>query len=188
MEEKRRTELFVQLYTEALRVLVKNEYIQEPKEGSEKWLQLEAARKLVDDMKGDYGDYVRVQFQACQHVHVVCKPHHLCSTKAVERYLRFQRMKNRYNAPTYSVDGEYLIVNATNKRYPLSQVDLGTKDDPEANFASWCVSNDAAPTDIGKEIECLEYLLVKLQYKEKVPTEPMLRRLKLLREMERNVQ
>jgi hypothetical protein len=182
IDEKRRTELFVQLYTDALRALTKNDFLQEPKEGSEKWLQLEAARKLVDDMGGEYGDYIMCQFEACQHVKVVCKPHHLCSTKAVERYLRFQKKKNKYHKQSYSVDGDYLIVQATNRTYPLSQVDLGVKDDPDANHAQYIVSNDLKidEKDRPKAIEEIEYLICKLRYKEKHPTEPMVRKLKEL--------
>jgi hypothetical protein len=181
MNEAGRTKAFVDLYTTALKAATKNPWLQSPKEGSEKWQQLDAARELVDEMKGDYGDFIRVQFAALKTFRTVPSPKHLISEKAAQRYTIHQKLKNRYNFPSYHIDGKELVVVNTGRRYPLVQVDAPTRDDPEANYAHYIARTNESG-DPKKDLEALEYALVKLRYKEKIPPEPLLRKLREVRE------
>ena len=182
LSEQRKTELFVDLYITALRAAYKNQWLQPPKGDSEKWKQLEAARKIVDEMDGSYGDFIRCQFAAMRKFKLVPAPHHLSSRNAVQRYMVHQKMKNLHHYSTYSVEGDDLIVHATMKHYPLEQADLPTKEDPEANYAHHISNTDCASGDTTKDIESIEYAIAKLKYKDRIPTEALLRKLKQLKE------
>lgn len=183
LSEDKKTEIFVDLYIAALRDLCNNKFIQPPKHGSERWQQLEAARKLVDEMQGEYGDFIRCQFNALSRIKVVPQPYHLSSTRAVERYLIYQKMKNKYYKQGYCIEGDKMIVYTTRREYPISQVNLPSVDDPDATYAFYIANNDTKLKDEDKQhaIETLEYTIAKLRYKNKVPTEPLLRKLKELR-------
>ena len=175
MDESRKTQLFVELYTIALRTAYNNPWLQAPRVGSEKWKQLEAARKIVEEMKGEYGDYIRVQFAALKRVGAVPSPSHMVSTKAVDRYMIHQKMKNKYHHREYSIDGNEFVVHSTQKRYPVSQADASIYDDSEANYAHYISKEENLPKDIQKAWEAVEYAIAKLRYKDKTPTDALLR-------------
>lgn len=182
LSEDRRTEIFADLYTTALRAATKNPWLRPPKVGSEKWNQLEAARKMVEEMGGEYGDFIRVQFAAMQKFRTVPAPHHLCSKNAIQRYSIHQKMKNKYHHTAYSVEGDEFIVNCSGKRYPLKQVDAPVQDDPVANYAHVLAREGLLPENKIEGIIALEYAIAKLRYKDKVPTDSMIRMLKKCKE------
>ena len=182
LSEERKTELFVQLFMEALKAATKNAFLQSPKVGSEKWLELEKARKLVDQMDGDMGDFIRCQFRALQHFKTIPQPHHLSSTKAVERYLIHQKMKRSYRREKYSIEGENVTVYATGKVYPIRQLDSSNEQDPDAAWAIHVTANNPKllPTEEDGAAEALEYLVVKYEYKGRTVPENVIRKLKEL--------
>lgn len=182
MSEARKTDLFIEMYMAALRSATKNPYLQEPKMGSEKYNQLDAARKVVDEMEGDWGDFIRCQFAAMRRLKLIPSSHHMCSPKAIQRYIVHQKMKNRYHRKEYSLEGNYFTVHATGKQYEIKQVDLPTQEDPMANYAHHLANSDEMPPNGEYALECLEYAIAKLRYKDKIPTEALMRRLRQLKE------
>ena len=175
MDETRRTQLFVELYTIALRVACNNQWLKEPKQGSEKWKQLDAARKIVEEMNGEVGDYIRVQFSALKRVGAVPSPSHMVSKRAVDRYMIHQKMKNKYHYATYSVEGEEFVVHSTQRRYPMSQADAPLQQDSDANYAHYLAKEDKIPERTKEALEAVEYAIAKLRYKDKTPTDALLR-------------
>jgi len=182
MDNLRRTRIFVELYTTALKASTKNQWLSMPKEGGEKWKMLEAARATVDELGGDYADFIRVQFAALQKFGQVPSPSHLCSKNAIQRYTVFQKMKNKYHHKTYSVEGDEFVVHSTGKRYPISQADLPIQKDPTANYAQYLATTGELPVDRPEAILSVEYAIAKLKYKDKVPTDSMVRILRRLKE------
>ena len=133
--EEWKTQFFIDLYMYALRIAANNIFLKAPKEGSKRWIALNTARQLVDEMGGDYDDFIRLQFTIFKRLGFPPKPEQLITQNAINRYKIHQKLKNRVHYKEYSVDGDYFIVHKTNRRYPLSQVNLPSTSDPDANFA-----------------------------------------------------
>lgn len=136
---------------------------------------------MVDEVQGEYGDFIRTQFSVLKKIKIVPAPYNMCTPKALERYAVFQKMKNKYIKPTYYVEGDYLTVASTGKRYELKQVDSPIHQDPDASYAQYISSMGIIPTDRTRAIEALEYAMSKLAYKDKVPTESMIRAIKRIK-------
>jgi len=182
VDPKLKTKLFIDMYMVSLKLAAKNPWLKPPKEGSPKWEKLDTARKIVEEVGGEYRDFIRVQFTSMQRIGRFPSPGHMCNKHAIDRYIIHQKMKNKYHKKTYSIDGEDFIVHATSKRYPIKQADLPIQQDPVANFAQDMARSGVTPKDRGKALEDLEYAIAKLQYKDKVPTDSMLRMLNRLKE------
>jgi len=174
------TRIFVFLYMAALRSLIKKP-IKDPELDSPRWQELDKARRLVDEIGGDYADYIRVQFEAFRYARLGAypKPEHLSSAKAIERYKGWQRRSNKYNGRTYTMDGDNFIVNSTGKSYPISILSLSSAEDSVASYAinathrlNWIGIEEPI---IEEEYNAVEYLCAKLEYKRKEPTMTLLR-------------
>ena len=188
------TRQFIELYMSALRNVV-HKPIPTPKIGSKRYLALERAREVVDSLRGDYADYIRVQFEAYRYMSASAypKPEHLYSVKAIQRYEGWRRLKNKYLEAGYTVDGDYLIVNSTYKTYPLLQVISDTSSDSVASFAQVACKQvlektpeellRLPPESIKEMYEAVEYLFAKLAYKQKKATNTLMEGRRLISEL-----
>jgi hypothetical protein len=185
--EENKTKWFVELYITALRKACNNIYLKPPKEKSKDWEILEGIRKEIDKIGGDYMDFINLQFSIFKRLGFPPKPKHLISQNAINRYKIHQKLKNRYHYKEYSVDGDYLLVHQTNKRYPISQVNLPSYSDPDANFA-FALADEGihgmSKEDKEKVREVVIYTIIKLQYKGHRPTEKLL---KLYKEVQNGI-
>jgi hypothetical protein len=158
--EKERTQYFIQLYIFQLRIFYKNNFLREPNPISERYTQLDKARQIVDDLGGEYSDYITFQFKAFRNIRIAPQPYHLISAGAVKRYAAHQRLANIYNTEEYSVRGDYFIVSKTRKGYPLSQILLPVSQDTIALRAY-----DLLALSSREDLDSFYYLEAKLKYK-----------------------
>ena len=168
------------MYMSALKAVCKNPFLKSPAVGSKKYEQLDQARQVVDDLGGDYSDYIHVQFQAFRGMKGISapKPEHLISKGAIERYKVFQMRKNRYTKEAYSIDGDVFIVTATGKRYPFWRVELSSNEDMDSIRVLLLVQSSSYKKmnreELIKALEDIEYFLAKLKYKGKMPTNSLI--------------
>lgn len=181
MNDHRKTQIFIDMYVSAKKAATQNPHFKAPKEGSKEWNYLDRARQMVDQVEGEYGDFIRTQFSVLAKIKVIPAPHNMCTPKALERYAIYKKMKNKYIAPAYTIEGEYFTVVATGRRYPLSQVDLPIHQDPDASFGQYVADMGVVPVDKDRAIIAIEYAMAKLAYKDKVPTEKLIRARKRLK-------
>ena len=171
LTDEQRTEYFIELYMHALRAAYKNPFLRPPNPNSERWKNLDKARWIVDQLCGEYSDYILTQFRAFKKLKFAPKPEHLVTDKAIARFKMFQKMKNRYFYPEFALEGNELIVRATSKRYSLTQVELPATQDSLSNYALSLASNETLPnlSEEGKQraIEALEYTICKFLFKKK---------------------
>ncbi len=172
-----KTDYFIELYTTAKRVFYNIPFIKAPEFGSKDYLTLDEVRKKIDDLSGDYADFIRCQMYAFKVIHIFPKPHHLNTEKAFARYKRHQAMKRIYRTPIYTIDGDTFTVVLTWKSYPMSQVQASISNDSTANYATYTSRMrdlDNVPLE-GTLFDAVEYTLAKLDYLKKQPTESLLR-------------
>ncbi len=181
MTNEQKTRIFITLYLASLRAVCKNQFLKPPPIGSKKYEQLDKARQIADDLGGDYADYIHVQFQAFRYLKNIKfpKPEHLVSEGAINRYKVYQMKKNKYRKENYTIDGDKFIVTATGKNYPFYVVESNSSNDMNAIFAI-LISKMESYNKMGKDykkkaLEAIEYLIAKLEFKGKRPTESLLR-------------
>lgn len=171
LTDEQRTEYFIELYMHALRAVYKNPFLKCPRFKSERWKNLDKARWIVDQLCGEYSDYILTQFRAFKKLKFAPKPEHLITNAAIARFKIFQKMKNRYFYPEFALQGNELIVKANNQRYSLTQVELPATQDSLSNYAMSLASNETLPnfSEEGKQraIEALEYTICKFLFKKK---------------------
>lgn len=155
------------LYLATVRVLRKNPNITLKKDDEPLFDDL---AKLLDAKNIEYYDYIHYQFNNPTKFFPGVK--YICSVKAVQMYGIHQKMKNRYVTEDYATDGKDFYVNRTYKKYPLSQVEGPTHQDPNSNFALTIIESDNynVTQDL---IEDAEYTLCKFKYKEKTPPDKL---------------
>jgi hypothetical protein len=181
------TAYFIEFYMAALRAARGNKFLRSPKPDGERWKDLDKARQIVDDLEGDYSDYINVQFSAFRKLGFPPQPHQLLTDKAIMRYKTFQRMKNKFRTPDYKVDGNIFIVNETGKEYNISQANLGSSNDPIALY-TFSLSSDPTQLDdlnvkgLKEAFEGVAYTICKLKYKSKMVGDRLLRLYKDLKE------
>ena len=172
MIEKEKNNYFIDLYMSALRGFYSNQYLQSPKENSKRHSDLIKAREMVDQLEGDYVDFILFQFRVYKKFRAAPKPENLITESSIGRYITHQKLKNIYNTEVYFLNGDSFVVKKTNKTYPFTRILLPTNQDSLASFA-YSVSpekiNQLLSEDTRDRIrESLAYLEAKLIYK-KVP-------------------
>ena len=167
MNEKEKTQYFIELYMAALRGYYQNPFLKEPNLASERYIQLDKARQIVEMLEGEASEYIHVQFQAFKQIKTAPKPHHLISDKAIKRYQAYQKQSNKYHRKEYNTNGDFLTVSLTRKIYPISQVLLPTSQDPTALYAYSLSKMEKKQTKSKRAegIEAVAYLVAKLVYK-----------------------
>lgn len=167
MTEEEKTQYFIDLYMAALRGFYHNDFLKDPNPISDRYKQLEQARRIVDDLGGEYAEYINVQFAAFRRFRTAPKPPHLILEGAIKRYKAYQRKNNIFYTKEYRTYGDYLEVSKTRKVYPLSQVLLPVSQDTTALMAYSLVKDKIKE---GVRItegngESIYYLEAKLKYK-----------------------
>ena len=161
-------EYFIDLYMMALRGFYKNNFLKYPKVGSDRYNNLVKARKIVDDMNGEYSDFIQFQFMVYSKFRIVPKPESLITEKSIRRYIAHQKLKNIYNTKEYFLKGDNFIVKKTNILYPFSQILSSTSQDSLASYA-YSVSKMETDKEISEAQKdrirvSLSYLEAKLKY------------------------
>jgi len=133
MTDDEKDQYFIDLWMAAIRGVYKNEYLRPPKVDSTGYRHLLKARKICDDMGGDYSDYIKCHLLALQHVNVKPQPFHLATDNAKKRFHRYQIKYNKWIRPLYRCDGESFIVVETNLIYPMEEVERATSLDERAH-------------------------------------------------------
>lgn len=170
MTEKEKTNYFIELYIVALRAYCNNWFLKEPNPNSERYKQLDMARKIVDELRGEYADYINLQFQIFRKLKIAPKPHHLISIGAVRRYKSHQKKYNIYDMEDYTTNGDFLTIKKTRKIYSISQILLPTNQDTLALHA-YNLSKMETWEDLSKDEknrDAIIYLIIKLKYKEAI--------------------
>ncbi len=146
-----------------------NEYLRPPKVGSERYNNLIKAREIVDQIEGEYSDYILFQFKVYKSFKTAPKPENLITEKAVRRYAGHQRLKNLYNTKEYFLNGDIFTVRRTRKTYPFEQVMLSTSQDAVANYAylvlEMKIDESLSEEKLNRIKDALAYLEAKLIYK-----------------------
>ncbi len=128
-------EYFVDLYTSALQGFYNNPYLKPPKIGSERYNNLIKAREIVDQIEGEYSDFILYQFNVFKQFRTAPKPENLITEKAIRRYVGHQKLKNLYNTKEYFLNGDSFTVKKTRITYSFSQVLASASQDSVANYA-----------------------------------------------------
>lgn len=165
------TELFIALYTAGKCIYYNNDWVAEPKRGSNDYEFLDKARKIVDELGGNYAEFLQCQFKAFKYYRRFPLPAMLSTGKAIKRYKAYLSRRRKETTPLYSIDGDGFVVSRTQLLYPLSQARSSLREDPVATYASYLYQNvPALPTTDRKEaVNALEYYLAKLASKGKQP-------------------
>jgi hypothetical protein len=133
MTDEEKDQYFTDLWMGAIRSIYKNEFLRPPKSGSAGNKHLLKARRICDEMGGDYSDYIKCHLLALQYVNVKPQPFHLATDNAKKRFHRYQIKYNKWIRPLFRVDGESFIVTETNKIYQTREVELASSVDPRAH-------------------------------------------------------
>jgi hypothetical protein len=167
LSEGEKTQYFIDLYMAAFRGFYNMEFMSPPNTNSDRYKQLDEARKLVDKIHGEYEDFILFQFQVFKKMKLAPKPHHLVSQNSIKRYELHQKKCNIYNTEVYSAHGDTFIVKKSWRTYPFSKVLLPTSQDMDAMHAyslseskTWSVLQATAD-----DTDALYYLEAKLAYR-----------------------
>jgi hypothetical protein len=156
---------FIELYIECKRLFYDNKYLKPPKVGSNEYNCLVKASQVVDEMHGEYSDFILTQARAFGYYHKFPEPYQLVSDQARQRYHIHQSRKNRYNYEYYSVDGDYITIKPTGKTYSVNKISKRVEDDDDASFImniiDRCIPHDNKYDDL------IWYIVVKYMYRQK---------------------
>jgi hypothetical protein len=169
MNNEEKTRYFIDLYMIALRAFYNNDFLRPPTPTSERFSQLDRARIIVDEVGGEYGEYIRLQFETYKKFRTAPTPAHMISLNAIKRYRAWQKKYNKFNTKEYTTNGDSFVVSKTRKTYPMAQVLLPVSQDTDALTAFSILEVEdyeglpEATRD--KYAEALYYLEAKLRYK-----------------------
>lgn len=172
MKDEEKTRKFAELYTSFKSKLVGHGF-RLPKPGSKYWNELDAARKMVDKMGGNYGEFLLNEFKTYEfhsrgrrrRFYPAAKWLTLPATRA--RYEKF--LKNRRSTGlNYSTRGPMFIVRKTGREYRIEQARSEVRLDEVANrIYSIAIGNTQVDIDHKLWEDCC-YLIAKMDYRAEV--------------------
>ena len=176
-----KTDRFIGLWLAAKKLFFKNQWLQPPKPGSRDYEKLDKARKVADELGGNYPEYIQVQVDAFRYYHKFPLPSMVGTDRAIKRYKSFLLRHRKSYTSLYTLDGDTFIVANTGVSYPMAQVESTLSEDSVASYASH-ISNSLPEIKEGnreKVVRALEYYFAKLAYKKKIPPDTLFRALEV---------
>jgi hypothetical protein len=169
------TKRFIMLYMVAKRAWYKQKYMRAPKWGTADYTLLEYAARIVDDIDGDYADFINATIDACKMIPMFPTPQHLVSDGAIKRYAK---RKAAMSCPyVISREGKFFVMS-TGRSYVLIQAMQPVDEDGLAYQTLVRASGQKVPKDPKERarlVEDVEYVLAKFKLLGKSPTYSLLR-------------
>lgn len=166
---------FTELYTKFKERLVGHQF-KLPSIGSEYHRALIDARQMVDELGGDYNEFLRNEFKIYEFhsrgrkrkIYPAAKWLTLPATRT--RYVALLK-RRRFDAITYKVGSGWFIVKKTNRRYPIEQARCEVRHDMTAGYV-YKMGFDNKRVKVKRNLwESCCYLLAKQEYRgERVPS------------------
>ncbi len=166
---------FTELYTQYKEKLVGHQF-KFPRLGSEYHRALIAARQMVDELGGDYNEFLRNEFKIYEYhsrgrkrkLYPAAKWLTLPATR--ERYVALLK-RRRFDGLSYKVGGGWFTVKKTRRRYPIEQARADIRHDNTANYV-YKIAFEQKSLKVKRRLwESCCYLLAKQEYRaEMIPS------------------
>jgi hypothetical protein len=158
------------LYIAAKRAFFNRPFIREVKKDSEEYFQLEELSKKLDGISAPYDKYIRFIVHFFSKFHKFPTTKMLLADKSINAFRVHQSMKNIYVEDLYTLDGDFLIVQRTWRKYPIRQVQLPINDDAVATKVVHSLTDKKLQI-----IEDFEYFMAKMAYKKRMLTDAFIK-------------
>lgn len=163
---------FVELYTQYKEKLVGHQF-KFPRLGSEYHRALIAARQMVDELDGDYNEFLRNEFKIYEfhsrgrkrRLYPAAKWLTLPATR--KRYEALLK-RRRFDGFSYKVGGGWFTVKKTKRRYPIEQARAEVRQDMDASYVYKVAYEQKNPKVRRRLWESCCYLIAKQEYRSEV--------------------
>lgn len=167
--EDEKNELFAELYTRFKETLVGHKF-RLPKKDGDYWKELVKARKMIDEMGGNYGEFLTQEFRTYEfhsrgrrrRLYPAAKWLTLPVTRA--RYAKFLNYR-KSDGLSYSTGGGWFTVRKTGKRYPIEVARCEVRQDEVASeIYSMAMEGAEVHAKYNLWRDCC-YLIAKMEYR-----------------------
>ena len=158
---------FIDLYMSAKRNMMKNNFIKPPKIGSKQHQNLIDAANLVEELHTNPIDFIQFFIKRLAPLRIFPQPYHLVSKKLVEKYRYHQVLKNVYECPEYSIDGDSFLIHVTLETVSYrNDIMVPVEKDMRVRWAT-SISNQKDYILSNQDRRDVEYTIAKLRFLEK---------------------